>query len=119
MRTIRPLAVVAALCAAGSLGLAEVLAHYAAADKLHNVRSIACDLRMHGEEVWERFQGQREGTLWYYDAVADALSRRLRSPCRSPRTGFRETSTSPSRNRATVRPLGGRTPAARRQTPPA
>mgnify|MGYP006196010915 CR=1 FL=1 len=25
-------------------------------------------------------QGQREGTLWYYDAVADALSRRLRSP---------------------------------------
>ncbi|MDP2052031.1 MAG: phosphohydrolase, partial [Acidobacteriota bacterium] len=51
-----------------------------AADKLHNVRSIVRDLRMHGDEVWERFQGKREGTLWYYDAVADALIRRLRSP---------------------------------------
>lgn len=51
-----------------------------AADKLHNVRSIVRDLRMHGDEVWERFQGRREGTLWYYDAVADALIRRWRSP---------------------------------------
>lgn len=51
-----------------------------AADKLHNVRSIVRDLRMHGDEVWERFQGKRGGTLWYYDAVADALARRYRSP---------------------------------------
>jgi len=51
-----------------------------AADKLHNVRSIVRDLRMHGDEVWDRFQGKREGTLWYYDAVADALIRRWRSP---------------------------------------
>lgn len=51
-----------------------------AADKLHNVRSIIRDLREHGDEVWERFQGKREGTLWYYEAVADALSRRYRSP---------------------------------------
>jgi len=51
-----------------------------AADKLHNVRSIVRDLRMHGDEVWERFQGKREGTLWYYEAVAAALSQRYRSP---------------------------------------
>ena len=50
-----------------------------AADKLHNVRSIVRDLRIHGDEVWERFQGKRDGTLWYYDAVADALARRYRS----------------------------------------
>ena len=51
-----------------------------AADKLHNVRSISRDLRMHGDEVWERFQGKRDGTLWYYEAVADALLRRYHSP---------------------------------------
>ena len=51
-----------------------------AADKLHNVRSIIRDLRMHGDEVWERFQGKRDGTLWYYEAVADALLRRYHSP---------------------------------------
>jgi len=51
-----------------------------AADKLHNVRSIVRDFRMHGDEVWERFQGKRDGTLWYYDAVADALAARYRSP---------------------------------------
>ncbi len=51
-----------------------------AADKLHNVRSIIRDFRMHGDDVWERFQGKREGTLWYYEAVADALLRRHFSP---------------------------------------
>ena len=51
-----------------------------AADKLHNVRSIIRDYREHGEEVWDRFQGRRDGTLWYYETVADALIRRYRSP---------------------------------------
>ncbi len=51
-----------------------------AADKLHNVRAITRDFREHGDEVWERFQGKRDGTLWYYEAVADALLRRQRSP---------------------------------------
>ena len=50
-----------------------------AADKLHNVRSIARDYREHGEEIWNRFQGRRDGTLWYYETVADALLRRYRS----------------------------------------
>jgi (p)ppGpp synthase/HD superfamily hydrolase len=51
-----------------------------AADKLHNVRTIARDYREHGEEVWQRFQGKRDGTLWYYETVADVLIRRHRSP---------------------------------------
>lgn len=50
-----------------------------AADKLHNVRAIVRDFRINGDEVWQRFQGRRDGTLWYYDAVADALARRHHS----------------------------------------
>lgn len=43
------------------------------ADKLHNARSILADYRKIGESVWQRFSGRREGTLWYYRAVADAI----------------------------------------------
>lgn len=50
-----------------------------AADKLHNVRSIIRDHREHGDEVWQRFQGRREGTLWYYETVAHTLVRRYHS----------------------------------------
>ena len=51
-----------------------------AADKLHNVRSIIRDYHMHGDDIWARFQGQRDGTLWYYETVAHALVRRYHSP---------------------------------------
>ena len=44
-----------------------------AADKLHNVRTILADYRVEGDSVWARFNGQREGTLWYYRAVLDVL----------------------------------------------
>ena len=39
------------------------------ADKVNNVRSIVADYREIGEPIWERFQGKREGTLWYYRAL--------------------------------------------------
>ncbi len=42
-----------------------------AADKLNNVRSILSDYRAVGELVWERFNGGRQGTLWYYRALLD------------------------------------------------
>jgi (p)ppGpp synthase/HD superfamily hydrolase len=45
-----------------------------AADKLHNARSVLADYRTAGEDLWDRFNGGREGTLWYYRAVADALA---------------------------------------------
>ena len=45
-----------------------------AADKLHNARSILADLRAVGDELWERFTGGKEGTLWYYRALADAYA---------------------------------------------
>ena len=44
-----------------------------AADKLHNVRSILREYRRSGESLWAMFRGGREGTLWYYRAVVDAL----------------------------------------------
>ena len=51
-----------------------------AADKLHNARSILSDYRTLGEEVWQRFVGGREGTLWYYGALVQALIRSGRTP---------------------------------------
>lgn len=46
------------------------------ADKVHNARSIQADYRLRGEEVWDRFSGARDGTLWYYRALIDAISGR-------------------------------------------
>jgi GTP pyrophosphokinase len=46
-----------------------------AADKLNNVRSILSDHRDVGEVVWERFNGGREGTLWYYRALVQEFKR--------------------------------------------
>jgi (p)ppGpp synthase/HD superfamily hydrolase len=46
-----------------------------AADKLHNAREILRDYRCDGESVWQRFGGKREGTLWYYRALAEEFGR--------------------------------------------
>jgi (p)ppGpp synthase/HD superfamily hydrolase len=50
-----------------------------AADKLNNVRSILADYREVGESIWARFNGGREGTLWYYRGL---LKEFLRKPNR-------------------------------------
>lgn len=42
-----------------------------AADKLNNMRSILSDYRAIGESVWSRFNGGREGTLWYYRTLLE------------------------------------------------
>jgi (p)ppGpp synthase/HD superfamily hydrolase len=47
-----------------------------AADKLNNIRSILADYRQLGENIWARFNGGREGTLWYYRALLDEFMRR-------------------------------------------
>ena len=44
-----------------------------AADKLHNARTTLADYRQSGEAVWQRFNGGRQGTLWFYRAMVDAL----------------------------------------------
>jgi (p)ppGpp synthase/HD superfamily hydrolase len=49
------------------------------ADKLNNVRSILSDYRAVGESVWSRFNGGRDGTLWYYRTLRDEFLRRRRN----------------------------------------
>lgn len=44
-----------------------------ASDKLHNSRAILADLRRSGPEVFERFSGKKDGTLWYYRALVTAF----------------------------------------------
>jgi (p)ppGpp synthase/HD superfamily hydrolase len=45
-----------------------------ASDKLHNARSILADYREHGDALWGRFTGGRDGTLWYYRSLVEAFS---------------------------------------------
>lgn len=47
------------------------------ADKTHNAGAIVADLVEHGDAVWGRFTGGREGTLWYYAALSEQFSKRL------------------------------------------
>ena len=44
-----------------------------AADKLHNARTTLADYRQSGEAIWQRFNGGRQGTLWFYRAMVEAL----------------------------------------------
>jgi GTP pyrophosphokinase len=55
--------------AAATDPLAGSILRVGAADKLHNLRSILADYRVLGESTWERFNGGRDGTLWYYRSL--------------------------------------------------
>ncbi len=44
-----------------------------ASDKLYNARSIVRDYRRIGEEISNRFNGGKSGTLWYYRAILEAF----------------------------------------------
>lgn len=41
------------------------------ADKVHNARSIVAALRA-GDDIWSRFQGGKDGCLWYYRGILAA-----------------------------------------------
>lgn len=49
-----------------------------ASDKLHNIRAILMDFRQEGEKLWSRFNGGKEGALWYYRALVKAFGRAKR-----------------------------------------
>jgi len=51
-----------------------------AADKLHNAGSLVREYRRRGESLWAIFHGGRDGTLWYYRAVADVLKQAAVTP---------------------------------------
>jgi (p)ppGpp synthase/HD superfamily hydrolase len=44
-----------------------------ASDKLHNARAILRDLRQLGDALWSRFNGGKEGTIWYYRSLITAF----------------------------------------------
>ena len=66
-------------------------------DKLHNARAILADYRVVGEDVWKRFTGGRDGTLWYYRSLVDAFARAGRS-----RLGIRSMRASSGRDPASA-----------------
>jgi len=45
-----------------------------AADKLHNARTTTSDLYESGRKVWAKFNGGKDGSLWYYAEMVRALS---------------------------------------------
>lgn len=45
------------------------------ADKIHNARTILRDYQELGEELWKRFKGGKEGTLWYYRTLVATLEK--------------------------------------------
>lgn len=44
------------------------------ADKLHNARSIVRDLH-DNVNIWEKFNGRKEGTLWYYRNLVEIFQK--------------------------------------------
>jgi (p)ppGpp synthase/HD superfamily hydrolase len=51
-----------------------------AADKIHNAREILSDLRVAGDDVWSRFKGGKEGTLWNFRALVNEFRAAGSSP---------------------------------------
>ncbi len=47
------------------------------ADKLHNAGSILVDHHEIGDEIFERFRGKKDGTLWYYSELAEIFDEKL------------------------------------------
>ncbi len=45
------------------------------ADKTHNAEAILYDYRALGDRLWGRFNCGREGTRWYYGAMAELFSK--------------------------------------------
>ena len=41
------------------------------ADKVHNARSILKDLKSSQKDVWGKFKGGKDGTLWYYQSLVE------------------------------------------------
>jgi hypothetical protein len=47
---------------------------------VHNARTIVSDFLQIGDELWNRFKGAKDGTLWYYRSLADTFTREYPGP---------------------------------------
>ncbi len=43
------------------------------ADKVHNLRTIYLDYQKVGDEIWDRFQGGKQGSLWYFRSLLEVF----------------------------------------------
>ena len=50
------------------------------ADKIYNARATLQDIRREGEAAWDKFNGGKDGTLWYYEQLILAFKGRGMSP---------------------------------------
>jgi (p)ppGpp synthase/HD superfamily hydrolase len=57
-------------------GEGEAVLRVAAADKVHNARSILEDYRELGERLWARFNAGPEEVLWYFRELVEILGAR-------------------------------------------
>ncbi len=51
------------------------------ADKAHNLRSILNDYRRIGDDLWRRFTGKKDGTLWYYTELLKVYGDKAPARC--------------------------------------
>jgi (p)ppGpp synthase/HD superfamily hydrolase len=58
-------------------GVPPTVLRVAAADKLHNARSIVNALETQGHSVWDRFRAPPGDLVWFYQSVADLLADRF------------------------------------------
>jgi len=49
-------------------------------DKLHNARAILTDYLAVGDNLWDRFNADKEDILWYYRSLTDAFQEGGKSP---------------------------------------
>ncbi|MEO1337821.1 MAG: HD domain-containing protein [Myxococcota bacterium] len=54
--------------------------HVSAADKLHNLATLAEQLEHRGESVWKRFKVGPDETFWFYRSVHEVLKARTPGP---------------------------------------
>jgi (p)ppGpp synthase/HD superfamily hydrolase len=57
----------------------EAVIRVSLADKLHNARCILSDLRYKKDDIWQRFNGGKTGTLWYYHSLVKIFNERTDS----------------------------------------
>jgi len=50
------------------------------ADKIYNASTTIQDIRREGEAAWGKFNGGKEGTLWYYEQLIQAFKKHGSSP---------------------------------------
>jgi hypothetical protein len=49
------------------------------ADKVDNAEAILSDYQQNGDKLWDRFTGERQGTIWYYRELSKIFQQLL--PC--------------------------------------